>query len=343
MKVKKSPSEKIFDFLRLSKQYLEENSVTKYQYTKIREHTKCQPYAPVICQDMGIWQTGEDGIVSWNDRFTPDMELAETILDVANYRSSAPAKVKSLVAIYQEKKQQETHPFALNDIFQDLGYANLNEAKRAFLAHGDLFQENKDYEVFSRSAENLNGNVPLNGNNGVGGRPQEIVKMTFECLLRFSMEVKTEKGKIFRTLLHDSFLQLANSNAAYKVIAQQKSKEIEIAEDIKLTIQKFITKQSENLINHINDNLILTEEEDGCAYNPITKQTEAFPVYVENKTPLRNLLIRIVKYMNPSISDENISSLAGIVFPKKLIGNENKHIKGSNDKIENAQSTQAIS
>jgi hypothetical protein len=82
-----------------------------------------------------------------------------------------------------------------------LGYNHLKDAKRAFLALGDLFQENKDYEVFSRSAENLNGNVPLNGNNGVGGRPQEIVKMTFECLLRFSMEVKTEKGRIFRTLL----------------------------------------------------------------------------------------------------------------------------------------------
>jgi hypothetical protein len=91
--------------------------------------------------------------------------------------------------------------FALNDIFQDLGYYSIKEAKRAFLALGDLFYENKDFEVFRISAENLNGNMPLTGNNGVGGRPQEIVKMTFECLLRFSMEVKTEKGRIFRTLL----------------------------------------------------------------------------------------------------------------------------------------------
>jgi hypothetical protein len=83
--------------------------------------------------------------------------------------------------------------FALNDIFQDLGYSRYEEAKRAFLVHGDLFYENKDFEVFRISAENLNGNMPLNGNNGVGGRPQEIVKMTFECLLRFSMEVKSTK------------------------------------------------------------------------------------------------------------------------------------------------------
>jgi hypothetical protein len=41
--------------------------------------------------------------------------------------------------------------------------------------------------------ENLNGDVPLNGKNGVGGRLREIVKMTFECLLRFSMEVKSTK------------------------------------------------------------------------------------------------------------------------------------------------------
>lgn len=321
--IKKEPVEKIHEFLMLVYKSLKDGQVKKFSPSAMATRAGTQGSVATICGPdfMGIYQTNDEGLFSWNPSYEPSPELAEKVLNENNAYHRMNDTGRSIEKINEDNNGQNLYPYRLNDVWQAIGYARLDNAKKALIQG---FKEGMDFLSVRNEADGYNENT---GRSEDGRFVSEIIYITEDCLLEFAANAQTSVGKAFNRRLIKYFNGVRKNLLAYKMVGGRIARDMDVIEEIRDIAAQALKNKSLNLRDHLNEEFTMARDKDGMTYNPNNKQYVAFPQeYINNEKPIMTFAETVLRVFNPGIPEETLKPFLMELFPSQNeTGYETRH------------------